>query len=124
MKQSLYKKLGGANKIKTMVDDIVDAHLDNSVIRARFLPYLERPEYVDQVKQHMCDLLGMGAGGPEKYKGRNMETTHEGMNINEEEFVAALDDILMVLQNHEISNEAQNEVLGMLYSMKDEIVRQ
>ena len=124
MEQSLYEKLGGAQKIKMIVDDIVDAHLNNSVISARFMPYLERPEYVEQVKQHMCDLLGMGAGGPEKYSGRDMETTHEGMNISEEEFTAALDDILMVLDNHGIGNHAKNEVLGMLYAMKDEVIRQ
>lgn len=52
-----------------------------------------------------------------------METTHKGMNISEEEFVAALDDILMVLQNHDVEQKDQNEVLGMLYGMKDEIVR-
>lgn len=124
MEKSLYEKLGGAQKIKIMVDDIVDAHLGNPVISARFMPYLERPEYVEQVKQHMCDLLGMGSGGPEKYTGRDMETTHKGMNISEEEFAAALDDILMVLDNHGIGNQAKNEVLGMLYAMKDEVIRQ
>ena len=123
MKNSLYENLGGADQIKIMVDDIVDAHVENPVIGPRFQPYLERPEYVDQVKQHMCDLLGMGAGGPEEYTGRNMETTHEGMNISEEEFVAALDDILMVLQNHGIDDQDQNTVLGMLYGMKDEVIR-
>lgn len=123
MEKSLYQNLGGAAKIKIMVDDIVDAHVENPTIGPRFKPYLERPEYVNQIKQHMCDLLGMGSGGPEQYSGRDMETTHEGMNISEGEFVAALDDILMVLQNHDVEQKDQNEVLGMLYGMKDEIVR-
>lgn len=124
MENTLYTKLGGAKKIKQMVDDIVEAHLDNTIIGARFRPYLERPEYVDQVKQHMCDLLGMGSGGPEKYTGRDMETTHKGMNISEEEFVAALDDILMVMDHHNIGKQEKNEVLGMLYEMKNEVIRQ
>lgn len=123
MEKSLYENLGGAEKIKTMVDDIVDAHVESPVIGPRFRPYLERPEYVDKIKQHLCDMLGMGSGGPEQYAGRDMETTHKGMNISEEEFVAALDDILMVLQNHDVEQKDQNEVLGMLYGMKDEIVR-
>jgi hemoglobin len=124
MENSLYTRLGGAEKIKIMVDDIVEAHLENAVIGARFRPYLERPEYVDQVKQHTCDLLGMGSGGPEKYTGRDMETTHKGMNISDEEFVAALDDILMVLEKHGIGDQEKNEVLAMLYGMKDEVVHQ
>jgi hemoglobin len=53
-----------------------------------------------------------------------MESTHEGMNISDEEFVASLDDILMVLKKHEVSDKAQNQVLGMLYAMKNEVVHQ
>lgn len=84
MEKSLHEKLGGAEKIKTIVDDIVDAHLGNAVIRARFLPYLERPEYVDKVKQHMCDLLGTGSGGPEHYTGRDMmKRIHGSSDIQE-----------------------------------------
>lgn len=124
MQKSLYERLGGVEEIKLIVDDIVDAHLSNEVISARFTPYLERPEYVDQVKQHMCDLIGEGSGGPEQYTGRDMKTTHEGMNLSEREFIAATDDILNVLTDHGIGQQEKDEVLAMLYSMKDEVVHQ
>ncbi len=120
--QSLYERLDGAGGIAKLVDDIVEAHLSNPAIKARFLPYLERPDVVAQVKQHMCDLLGAGSGGPEQYDGRDMRTTHTGMNISEREFVAAIDDILGVLEGHGAGQQEKDEVLAMLYSMKDEVV--
>jgi hemoglobin len=67
---SLYQKLEGAKGIASIVDGVVEAHLHNPVIRARFLTYLEDPEKVVVIKRHFCEFLGMGCGGPEVYSGR------------------------------------------------------
>lgn len=119
---TLYQRLGSAEGIAAIIDDVVAAHVENPVIKARFLPYLETPEKVKVIKKHFCDFLGMGCGGPEQYTGRDMVTTHRGMNINEMEFVAALDDILMVLDKHNIDPETKKEVLVMAYSLKGDIL--
>lgn len=50
----------------------------------------------------MCTFLEAGSGGPRAYTGRAMRDAHRGMNINEAEFVATLDDILLVLRKHGI----------------------
>lgn len=120
--ETLYQRLGSAEGIAAIIDDVVAAHVENPVIKARFLPYLETPEKVKVIKKHFCDFLGMGCGGPEQYTGRDMVTTHRGMNINEMEFVAALDDILMVLDKHNIDPETKKEVLVMAYSLKGDIL--
>lgn len=119
---SLYQKLGGAAGIAALVDDMVAAHLENPVIRARFLPYLEQPEKVALVKQHFREFLGMGAGGPELYSGRDMQTVHRGMNISEAEYMAALDDILQVLDRHGVDENSKKEMLYMAYSVKKQII--
>ena len=120
---SLYDRLGAATGIAGIVDDIVVAHLQNPVIKARFLPYLEKPERVNEVKQHMCHFLGAGSGGPEKYTGRSMPEAHRGMNISEAEYMAALDDIMSVLKQHGIDEQAQKDVLAIAYGLKGEILR-
>ncbi len=119
---SLYQRLGGAEGISRLVDDVVEAHLSNPVIKARFLPYLERPEYVEQIKKHTRDFFGAGSGGPEVYSGRSMVDSHRGMNISEAEFMAAVDDILGVLTRHDMDPQTHGEVLSILYSMKSEIM--
>lgn len=121
---TLYERLGGKSGISKLVDDIVDAHLKNPVIQARFRPYLEKPEKVAEVKKHTCDFLGAGSGGPENYTGRSMTETHRGMNISEAEYMAAVDDILSVLEKHGIDESARKDVLAITYALKGEILHQ
>lgn len=118
----LYQRLGGTPGISALVDDVVKLHLENPAIRARFLPYLERPEYVAVVKQHMCNFLESGGGGPAKYTGRSMREAHRGMNVSEAEYMAAIDDILAVLRRHSIDEQSQKDVLAIAYSLKGEIL--
>ena len=120
--KTLYERVGGSKGISALVDDIVEAHMNNPAIRARFLPYKDTPDKLNIVKAHFCTFLGSGCGGPEQYKGRDMRTTHRGMNISEIEYMAALDDILMVLDKHGIDQQTKNELLGIAYSLKGDIV--
>jgi len=122
MENSLYERLGGAAGISKIVDDLVDAHLNNSRIQARFLPYLDRPDVVAEVKRHTRDFLGAASGGPEQYKGRSMPDAHRGMNITDAEFAAAVDDIDATLEKNNIDECSREEILGMVNSMKAEIL--
>jgi len=120
---SLYERLGGADGIASLVDDIVEAHMQNPVIQPRFLPYRADPGRLAEVKKHLRGFLGAGSGGPDAYSGRSMPDAHRGMNINEAEYMAALDDILQTLDKHGVDEATRNEVLGIAYSLKGEIMR-
>ena len=116
---TLYERLGGEEGIIAIVDDIVEAHTKNPAISARFLPYLERPEYLAQIKRHTVNFFGAGAGGPQQYEGRDMTTAHRGMNINAAEYMHVIDDIMGVLDKHGKSEETKKDVLAIAYSLKD-----
>ena len=120
---SLFRRLGGEAGIRALVDDIVEAHMQNPTITARFLPYKEQPQKLAEVKQHLHEFLVTGSGGPGEYTGRSMPETHRGMNISEEEYMAAIDDILKVLRAHDIDEQSQKDVLAIAYSLKSEIMR-
>ena len=119
---SLHERLGGADGITALVDDIVSAHMRNPAIKARFLPYAETPEHLAEVKRHLCHFLGAGCGGPEQYTGRSMPDAHRGMNISETEYMAALDDIVDTLTAHGIDERTRNDILAIAYSLKGEIM--
>ncbi len=120
---SLFDRLGGTPGISALVEDIVGLHMENPVIRARFRPYLEQPEKLAATKRHLCAFLEAGSGGNAQYTGRSMQDAHRGMNINETEYMAALDDILQTLRKHAIDQQTQNDVLAIAYSLKGEILR-
>ena len=119
---SLFERLGGSPGIKGIVDDIVELHMGNPVIRARFQPYLETPEKIERIKSHTCAFLEAGTGGGARYSGRSMPEAHRGMNINEAEYMAAVDDILSALRNRQIDERTQNDVLAIAYSLKGQIL--
>ncbi|KPQ05714.1 MAG: hemoglobin [Rhodobacteraceae bacterium HLUCCA12] len=119
---TLYERLGGAAGIRKIVDAMVDAHLRNPVIKMRFLPYLDQPERVAEIKQHTCDFFAAHTDGPGAYHGRSMVEAHRGMNIAEAEYMAAMDDILGTLKGLGHSRDTRDEVTAMLYALKDDII--
>lgn len=121
--KSLFERLGGSAGIRGLVDEVVSLHLVNPAIGARFRPYAESPERLAQAKQHLCDFLEMGSGGPARYRGRSMPDAHRGMNISEAEYVAAIDDILEGLRRSRADEQTRKDVLAIAYGLKGEIVR-
>ena len=120
--KSLFERLGGSSGINALVDDIVAAHMQNPVIRARFQPYLDTPDKLAVTKQHLCAFLEAGSGGPSQYSGRTMRDAHRGMNISAAEYMAAMDDILSVLQTHNVDEQTRHQVLAIAYSLKGDII--
>lgn len=120
--KTLYERLGGAEGISAIVDDVVDAHMNNPYIKETFLPFKDQPEQLASIKKHTVEFFSAGSGGPAEYNGKDMPTAHEGMNISADEYMWVVDDILMVLNKYNIDNASRNEVLGILWSLKGMIM--
>ncbi len=119
MRTSLYDRLGGAAGISAIVDDVVANHLANPAVQARFMAVKD----IDHLKKMAREFFGAGSGGPEPYTGRDMLTTHRGMNVSEQEYLAVMDDILAALDTRKIDEETKKDVLAILYSLKGQIIR-
>ena len=117
--QSLFERLGGAEGIAAISADVVERHRVNALIKTRFLEV-----DMEKLKLLVSDFFNMGAGGPAQYEGRDMRAAHKGMNLNERELVAAVDDVLAVLDARAIDPTTRSEVLAILYSLKDEVLFQ
>ena len=119
MSKTLYDRLGGAEGIAQLVDDAVEAHFDNPIIKTRF----ENVKDVEGAKKILVEFFCAGSGGPEKYSGRDMLTTHRGMNISEQEFMAVVDDIFEAMDKNQLDDDVKKDVLYILYSLKNEVIR-
>ena len=116
---SLYERLGGRPRITAIMNDVIANHLANPTVGPRFRHVVD----LDALKAHAVDFFCAGSGGTDTYSGRDMSAAHAGMNISEQEFVATIDDILAALDKHGVGAPERREVLAILYSMKDDIVR-
>jgi hemoglobin len=118
MSGTLYERLGGETGISAIARDIIDNHMKNPKIKVRF-----QDVDSDQLHRYVVEFFGMGSGGPQKYTGRDMKEAHRSLNINEEEFLAVVDDVMGALDKNDITGDTRNEVLGILYSLKGDIIR-
>lgn len=119
MTPTLYQRLGGAEGIGRLVDDVMTAHLANPLVKPRF----EAIQNLDHAKRMAAEFFCAGAGGPQTYTGKNMRTAHAGMNISEKEFLAVTDDILNTMEKQKYDEETKGDVLAILRSLKGDIVR-
>jgi hemoglobin len=119
MTTSLYQRLGGADGITQLVDDILAAHLKNSVVKTRF----ENIKDLDYAKTMARQFFSAGSGGPDTYTGKDMRTAHKGMNISEQEYLAVMDDIVGAMEKQRLSEDTKKDVIAILYSLKGDIIR-
>ncbi len=116
--RTLYERLGGRSGIAAIVNDLVDLHLENPVIRARFVN-----SDANRLKEAATLFFCAGSGGGESYSGKGMLEAHHGMNISEQEFMAVLDDAMAALEKQGVGQQEKMEVLFILHSMRKEVVR-
>jgi len=116
---SLYERLGGEESIRAIVTDIVALHHANPAISPR---YDNAKKSDAELINLVVDLIGSGTGGPQEYTGMSMPEAHKGMNVNEAEFVAVVDDILEAMVKHGVGEREKADMLAIAYGMKNDIV--
>ena len=119
MSTTLYQRLGGANGIAKLVDDVMAAHLINPVVKTRF----ENIKDLDRAKKMAREFFCAGSGGPEPYTGKDMLTAHKGMNVSEQEYLAATDDNVGAMEKNKLSDDTKKDVIAILYSLKGNIIQ-
>lgn len=119
MATTLYQRLGESAGISRLVGDVIAAHLSNPLVKTRY----ENVEDLEHTKKMATEFFCAGAGGPQPYTGRDMLTVHKGMNISEQEYLAVMDDIVGAMGKHQLDDATKNEVVGILYALKGQIIR-
>lgn len=117
--RSLYDRLGQHAGIDAIVRDVIAAHLANPLVKTRY----EGVKDFDRLHRVSVEFFCAGSGGPESYTGRDMITSHKGMNVSEQEYLAVVDDITMTLKKHNIDAQTLSDVVGILYSLKAQVIR-
>ncbi len=118
VERSLYERIGGREKVKAIVEDIWNNHTKNPIVKDRFAA--SDPAYV---KKRVFEIFAAATGATDvEYKGMDMKTAHKGMNINEMEFNAVVDDVLAACEMHKVGQQERNEVLAILWSARKDIV--
>lgn len=114
--QPLYDRLGGQEGIKTILTQMVEAHLENPEIA----PLFDGVD-IDAFVEHSTQFVSAGAGGAGadvEYNGRSVEEVHAGMNLTPALFLAAGKDLTKAMTQLEVGEAEQQEMMCALVSLR------
>ena len=118
--QSLYQRLGGYDAITAATDDLL-ARLQADQQLAGYW----KGSSLDnrrKARQLVVDFMVEAAGGPAYYSGRDMKTSHAGMQIGESDWEVFLRHARATLEHLEVPESESAEVLSFFASLKEQIV--
>ncbi|HEX8953928.1 MAG TPA: hypothetical protein VF945_18855 [Polyangia bacterium] len=113
----LYERLGGRPAITAVVDQFVANVAADKRINLRFMN-----TDIPHLKVLLVEFVCTATGGPEKYEGRDMHTSHGGMQLVDEEFNALVEDLAKALDKFNVPAKEKGELLGALGPLKPQIV--
>lgn len=116
---SLYDRLGG----KAAIDKVVDDFVGNIAADASIFPRFAKTD-IPKLKRLLSDQICEATGGPCKYTGRDMKTTHKGMNLTTAEFNATGAALAKALDMNKVPAAEKNELLTAIGGMQNDIVGQ
>ncbi len=114
---SLFQRLGGMSAITAVVDDAVANIAADTRINGRFSGSKH-----SQLNRNLVDLFCERARGPCTYRGLDMATAHEGMNLRDEEFDALVEDLAKSLDKFKVPAREKAELLGIVGQTRNAIV--
>jgi hemoglobin len=116
----LYTRIGGYDVIAAIVDELF------ALMRAdRRFARFGAGRSVDsrrRAQQLTVDLICSASGGPCYYIGRDMRTSHAGLQITDAEWQASIELTRRALLNHSVGLQEQSEFLALLEQYKDDVV--
>lgn len=115
--QTLYQRLGGKDALVAVVNELWAVASADPRINARFAK-----TKAEVFGGQLVDFLCQASGGPCKYQGQDMKAAHTGMKLSEAEFNALAEDTVKALDKFKVPSTEKNEVMGLLGSLKADVI--
>jgi hemoglobin len=118
--QPLYKRVGGYDAIAAVVDDFLGRLLSDRQLQRFFAG--TSADSQRRIRQLVVDQICGATGGPCFYLGRSMIAAHEGLNITEADWQAAVKHLVATLDKFKVPEKEKGELLAAVASMRADIV--
>jgi hemoglobin len=114
---SLFQDLGGKPGIERLMQDFVPRLKADARI-GEFFKDTNLKHLQTQLSEQICQL----SGGPCKYDGPDMKTTHADMGVGKRDFNALVEDLQLTMDAQGIPFSTQNRLLARLAPMHRDVV--
>lgn len=116
-KATLFARLGGEPAVSAVVDAFLQRVAADKRINGRFIN-----TDLARLRSLLIQFVSAATGGNVDYTGRDMRTTHAGLQIVDEEFDALVEDLTYALVKLKVPDTEKGELLGALGPLKGQIV--
>jgi hemoglobin len=113
----LFDRLGGKPAVEAVVDEFLKRVAADKRINGRFFN-----TDLTRLRGLLVEFVCSATGGPCQYTGRDMRSSHAGLQVVEEEFNALVEDLVGALDKFNVPKQEKNELLGALGPLAKEIV--
>lgn len=117
---TLYERLGGYDAIAAVVSDLLP-RLRGDPQLGHFWQH-RSDDNLRRSKQLLVDFLCSSAGGPVYYAGRDMKTSHQGMNISEANWTAFMGHLNTSLDFFQIDQAERDDLVAFVQSTRVDMV--
>jgi len=117
---SLYERLGGYDAIAAVVDDLLQRLLSDPQVGVYWRGHSTDSKQRD--RQLLVNYMCHAAGGPVVYTGRDMKTSHAGLEISESDWQVTAGHLITALEKFNVPEQEKQEVLAFVSSLKADIV--
>ena len=114
---TLYDRLGKKAAIQQVIDDF----LVNVGGDTRINSFFAKTD-LKRLNTLLVEQVSNATGGPEKYTGRDMKTTHAGLKITKANFDALVEDLVKSLDKLKVPEKEKGELLAILGPLNKDIV--
>src|ERR1044071_1636687 len=118
--KSLYERVGGYNALAAVVDDFIGRLVADKQFEKFFVGH--STDSKKRIRQHILDQFCAATGGPCIYTGRDMKTSHAGLDITEAQWDAAAKHLVASLDKFKVPEKEKGEVLAFVTTLKKDIV--
>lgn len=121
--KSLYDRLGGLAPISVVVSDFLDRMIpDEQLNRNPAIDEARTRVPAPYLKYHVTAFVCQATGGPCEYHGRDMVSSHQHLNITEDEWDRMATIFKGVLADHDVPEKETRELLELVGTTKGDIV--
>ena len=124
--KTLWERLGGEPAVSAVVHEFVTtAATDpkvNFVRKGTPREWEASPANVKRLERRLVEFISDNTGGPIKYQGRDMVSSHTGMNITNSEFDALAGHLVKALDKFKVAQKEKDELVGIIASTRPQIV--
>jgi hemoglobin len=118
--KTLYERLGGYDAVSAVANDLLPRLRGDSQL-GRFWAH-RGEDGIAREEQLLIDFLCSNAGGPLYYTGRDMETSHRGMAIDESDWATFMGHLGATLDAFALPQRERDDVVAFIESTRPDIV--